>query len=135
MPGQTVQTQIKLLLDQSLHCLQFRLHRLDSLHYSRAHSSTFRVITTKFLGVRISRKFTVSYRQTRMDRIGVWRFPEGSRRQGKVERYCCNVICGAQITVKVKGMRDERQTMLASADRDKGKILSSKYFCIIGFQQ
>ena len=27
----------------------------------------------------------------RMDRNGVWRFPEGSRKQGKVERYCCNV--------------------------------------------
>ena len=34
-PGQTVQTQIRLLLeeqsDQGLHCLPFRLHRLDSL--------------------------------------------------------------------------------------------------------
>ena len=33
MPGQTVQTQIRLLLeeqsDQGLHCLPFRLHRLD----------------------------------------------------------------------------------------------------------
>ena len=33
--GQTVQTQIKLLLeeqsDQGLHCLQFRLHLLDAL--------------------------------------------------------------------------------------------------------
>ena len=40
MPGQTVQTQIRLLLeeqsDQGLHCLQFRLHRLDSLLYGRA---------------------------------------------------------------------------------------------------
>ena len=37
MPGQTVQTQIRLLLeeqsDQGLHCLPFRLHRLD---YGRA---------------------------------------------------------------------------------------------------
>ena len=35
MPGQTVQTQIRLLLekqsDQGLHCLPFRLHCLDSL--------------------------------------------------------------------------------------------------------
>ena len=70
MPGQTVQTQIRLLLeeqsDQGLHCLPFRLHRLDSLLYGRAHvllvephSSNFRVITTNFLGVRIFRKFTV----------------------------------------------------------------------------
>ena len=35
-----LQTQIRLLLeeqsDQSLHCLPFRLHRLDSLLYGRA---------------------------------------------------------------------------------------------------
>ena len=40
MPGQTVQTQIRLLLeeqsDQGLHCLPFCLHRLDSLLYGRA---------------------------------------------------------------------------------------------------
>ena len=38
--GQTVQTQIRLLLeeqsDQGLHCLLFRLHRLDSFLYGRA---------------------------------------------------------------------------------------------------
>ena len=37
MPGQTVQTQITLLLEeqsnQGLHCLPFNLHRLDSLLY------------------------------------------------------------------------------------------------------
>ena len=37
---QTVQTQIRLLLeeqsDQGLHCLPIRLHRLDSLLYGRA---------------------------------------------------------------------------------------------------
>ena len=35
VPGQTVQTQIRLLLeeqsDQGLHCLQFPLHLLDAL--------------------------------------------------------------------------------------------------------
>ena len=40
MPGQTVQTQIRLLQeeqsDQGLHCLPFRLHRLDSLLFGRA---------------------------------------------------------------------------------------------------
>ena len=39
-PGQTVQTQIRLLLeeqsDQGLHCLPFHLHRLDSLLYGTA---------------------------------------------------------------------------------------------------
>ena len=40
-----------------------------------------------------------------MDRTGVWRFPEGSRRQGKVKRYCCNIVYGALTTIKVKGLR------------------------------
>ena len=41
---------------------------------------------------------------------GVWRFPEGSGRQGRMERYCCNVICGAPTTSKFKGLRrDEKQ--------------------------
>ena len=39
-PGQTVQTQIRLLLeeqsDEGLHCLPFRLHRLDPLLYGKA---------------------------------------------------------------------------------------------------
>ena len=38
--GQTVQTQIRLLLEQQsdlgLHCLQFRLHRLDPLLFGKA---------------------------------------------------------------------------------------------------
>ena len=28
-------------------------------------------------------------------RNGVCRFPEGSGRHGRMERYCCNVICDA----------------------------------------
>ena len=40
-----------------------------------------------------------------MDGNGVWRFPEGSGRQGRMERYCCSVICGAPMTSKVKGLR------------------------------
>ena len=63
-PGQTVQTQIRLLLeeqsDQGLHCLPFRLHRLDSYSMVEPYSSKFRVITTNVLGVRIFRKFTVN---------------------------------------------------------------------------
>ena len=38
-------------------------------------------------------------------RNGVWRFPVGSGRQGRVERHCCNVICGAPTTSEVKGLR------------------------------
>ena len=41
----------------------------------------------------------------RMDGIGVWRFPEGSGRQGRMESYCCNITCGAPTTSKVKGLR------------------------------
>ena len=61
MPGQTVETQIRLLLEEQsdqglqeqsdlgLHCLPFRLHHLDSLLYGRTtHSSTFRLITKVF---------------------------------------------------------------------------------------
>ena len=33
---------------------------------------------------------------------------EGSGRQGRMERYWCNVICRAPTTSKVKGLRDER---------------------------
>ena len=40
-----------------------------------------------------------------VERNSVWRFSEGSRRQEKMERYCCNVIYGARPTVKVKGLR------------------------------
>ena len=40
-----------------------------------------------------------------MDSNGVWRFPEGSRRQGRVERYWCNVICGAPANSEIKGLR------------------------------
>ena len=58
MPGQTVQTQIRLeQSDQGLHCLPFRLHHLDLLLYGRATSSNFRVITINILGVRIFREF------------------------------------------------------------------------------
>ena len=45
MPGQTVQTQIRLLLeeqsDQGLHCLPYCRHRLDSLLYGRATQFKF----------------------------------------------------------------------------------------------
>ena len=39
----------------------------------------------------------------RIDRDGVWRFPEGSGRQGKVKRYYCIIICSSR-AVKVKGL-------------------------------
>ena len=59
MSGQTVQTQIRLLLYQGLHCLLFRLHGLDSLHYGRATKFKFESDYNNFWGVRIFRKFMV----------------------------------------------------------------------------
>ena len=59
MPGQTVQTQIRLLLIRVYTvCHSFCV---VWIHYSMVepHSSNFRVITTNFLGVRIFRKFMV----------------------------------------------------------------------------
>ena len=53
MPGQTLQTQIRLLVCHSV-CIVWT-------HYSKAepHSSNFKVITTNFWGVWIFRKFMV----------------------------------------------------------------------------
>ena len=63
MPGQTVQTEIRLLLeeqsDQGLHCLQFLCIVWTHFSMVEPHSSNFRVITTSVLVVRIFRKFTV----------------------------------------------------------------------------
>ena len=51
-------------------------------------------------------------RQYKMDSNGVWRFPECGGRQGNVERYCCNVVCGVATTVKVKGLKWEEVRLL-----------------------
>ena len=62
MPGQTAQTQIR-LLQSSLIRVYTVCHYVCIVwtHYSKVepYSSNFRVITTKCLGVRIFRKFTV----------------------------------------------------------------------------
>ena len=61
--GQTVQTQIRLLLeeqsDQGLHCLQFQLHLLGALLFGKVILFKFYSDYSKFLGVRIFRIFTV----------------------------------------------------------------------------
>ena len=49
-----------------------------------------------------------------MDRNVVWRFPEGSGRLGRMETYCCNVICGAPTTFEVKGLRWDEMTITKS---------------------
>ena len=43
-----------------------------------------------------------------MDRPGVRQVPEGSGEQGKMEETGCKIICGAPVTLAVKGqMKDE----------------------------
>ena len=63
MPGQTVQTQIRLLLEEEQIRVYTVCHSVCSVwtHYSMVepHSSNFRLISTNFLGVRIFRKFTI----------------------------------------------------------------------------
>ena len=63
---QTVQTQIRLLLeqqeqsDQGLHCLQCRLHHLDALLYDKATLFKFQSDYGQFLDVWNFRIFTVN---------------------------------------------------------------------------
>ena len=39
-----------------------------------------------------------------MDRPGVWQVPEGNGEQGKIEKTGCKIICGAPMTLAVKGL-------------------------------
>ena len=39
-----------------------------------------------------------------MDRPGVWQVPEGSGKQGKMEKTGCDIICGAPTTFAVQGL-------------------------------
>ena len=61
--GQTVQTQIRLLLeeqsDQGLYCLLFHLHLLTKYPKRWPLCLNFRYITAKFSGVQKFRNFTV----------------------------------------------------------------------------
>ena len=43
-----------------------------------------------------------------MDGNGVWRFPEGSGRQGRMERYCFNVIYCARRPPRLRGWNEMR---------------------------
>ena len=45
----------------------------------------------------------VGRQQQGMDRRGVRQVPEGSGEQGKVEEMGCEIICGAPMTLMVKG--------------------------------
>ena len=62
-PGQTLQTQIRLLLeeqsDRGLHCLLFHLHHLMKYPKVSAFCLSFRKITANFSGVRKFGNFMV----------------------------------------------------------------------------
>ena len=62
--GQTVQTQIRLLLeeqsDQGLHCLRFPLHILDALLNGKGTLFERHLAVTNFSRVQIFRTFTVA---------------------------------------------------------------------------
>ena len=58
----------------------------------------------------------------------VWRFLEGSGRQGRVERYCCNVICGATTTSKVKGLRLDAKLPITSYKRGDDVVSTLCFF-------
>ena len=44
-----------------------------------------------------------------MDRPGIWQVPEGSGEQGKMEKTGCQIICGAPVTLTVKGLMRRRR--------------------------
>ena len=66
--GQTVQTQIRLLLeeqsDQGLHCLLFHLHLLDKIHQGLASLFVFKVNYSK---VSCVQKFVVGFVTQRLN--------------------------------------------------------------------
>ena len=72
-------------------------------HISRSSGMAKTILQGTVIGAR--RRGKQKNRHQGMDRNRVWRFPEGSGRQRRVERYCCNVICGAPTTSNVKGLR------------------------------
>ena len=49
-----------------------------------------------------------------MDRPWVWQFPEGSGEQGKMEKIGCKIICGAPMTLAVKGLMMTMMMMMTS---------------------
>ena len=50
-----------------------------------------------------------------MDRPGVRQVPEGSGKQGKMEKTGCKIICGAPTTLAVKGLM--MMMMISFCDR------------------
>ena len=74
-------------------------------HISRSSCMAKTVLQGPVKGAR-SRGTTKTRQHQRMNRNRGWKFPEGSERQGKFERYCCNVNCNSPTTTKVnRGLR------------------------------
>ena len=63
--GQTVQTQIRLLLEEQsdlgLHCLLFHLHHFNKIPYALASLFEFLVDYSKVFGIQKFRNFTVDH--------------------------------------------------------------------------
>ena len=51
-----------------------------------------------------------------MDRPGVRQVPEGSEEQGKMEKTGSKIICGAPVTLVVKGLMMMMMMMIATAN-------------------
>ena len=62
-----------------------------------------------------------------MNRNGV----EGSGRQGWVERYCCNVICGDPTTSEVKGLRWDVMKLILQT-RMRSRPVMVDVWCLVG---
>ena len=66
-----------------------------------------------------------------MDRPGVRQVPEGSGEQGKMEKTGCKIICGAPMTLVVKGLMmidddDERNMGVGTPTRNGEGCLQYK---------
>ena len=134
MPGQTVQTHIRLLLeeqsDQGLHCLPFRLHRLDSM--VEPHSSNFRVITRNVLEIygRCQRESKFCTAVKSGISIQVYRnFPKYLDTQ----KICCNhsKIWTMWLYHRVMSSNDADGIMANSVDPDQTSRSSLIWVCTV----
>ena len=61
-----------------------------------------------------------------MDRPGVRQVPEGSGKQGKMEKTSCKIICGAPTTLPVKGLIMMMMMMISSLAASSSEVKASK---------
>ena len=60
-----------------------------------------------------------------MDRPGVWKVPEGSGEQRRMEKTGCKIICGVPMTLAVKGL------MMMMTDNFKVLVLSAQLCTVV----